>query len=204
MSKDAADNRSGLWLGASLVTALLVSICCIGPVILGTVGLSALGLSTMFEPFRPLLLGLSFLLLGGGFYMAYFRTPVCESDATCSQPAKKLRRVNRAVLWLATAVVLVVAFFPTYVGSLFAGNPETERAADGTGASVVTLHIDGMTCGACAVSVQQVLADIPGVHNATVSYEQRMATIELDTDAPASATTLQQAIEEAGYTTLTD
>lgn len=67
MSKTTADKRFGLWLGASLVSALLASACCIGPVLLGTAGLSALGLSTLFESFRPVLLGLTFLLLGAGF-----------------------------------------------------------------------------------------------------------------------------------------
>jgi len=204
MSKTTADKRSGLWLGASLVSALLASACCIGPVLLGTAGLSALGLSTLFEPFRPVLLGLTFLLLGGGFYMAYFRAPACEPDAACATSETKLGRANRAVLWLATAAVLVVAFSPTYAGSLFAGNPEAEIEADGKEASVVTLHIDGMTCGACAVSVQQVLAAIPGVENASVSYEQGTATVTLEGAAPASLATLQQAMEQVGYTTQTE
>lgn len=45
-----------------------------------------------------------------------------------------------------------------------------------------TLHVEGMTCGACATSVKIVLKKIDGVIDATVSYERKRAVVQYDPD----------------------
>lgn len=42
---------------------------------------------------------------------------------------------------------------------------------------VTTLHIEGMTCGACATAVKQVLKKVDGVTGARVSYEEKNALV---------------------------
>src|SRR5713101_3635874 len=53
----------------------------------------------------------TFLLLGLGFYFAY-RKPkhACEPGGACEKPATN--KTGRIGLWVATAVVLIVAAFP--------------------------------------------------------------------------------------------
>ena len=104
----SSDKGTGVWAGASLVAALLASACCLGPVMLSALGLSALGVSAAFEPLRPYLLGVTVLLLGVGFYFAYFRQPVCAPGETCAVQNPQLTRVNRGLLWVATLAVLIV------------------------------------------------------------------------------------------------
>jgi P-type Cu+ transporter len=65
-------------------------------------------------------------------------------------------------------------------------------------ASRITLPIEGMTCGACAVTVQQRLARAPGVTEATVNYATARATVTLEDGAPPVAA-LVDAVREAGY-----
>jgi len=47
-------------------------------------------------------------------------------------------------------------------------------------AAVTTIHIEGMTCGACATAVKQVLKKVDGVKDARVSYEEKSAVVTYD------------------------
>jgi P-type Cu+ transporter len=64
--------------------------------------------------------------------------------------------------------------------------------------SRITLPIEGMTCGACAVTVQRALAGEPGVVDANVNYATARATVTLADGAPPVAS-LVSAVREAGY-----
>ena len=64
--------------------------------------------------------------------------------------------------------------------------------------SRVTLPIEGMHCGACAVTVQQRLAREPGVVEANVNYATARATVTLADSAPP-LTSLVSAVRDAGY-----
>ncbi|MFZ5625280.1 MAG: heavy-metal-associated domain-containing protein, partial [Gemmatimonadota bacterium] len=63
----------------------------------------------------------------------------------------------------------------------------------------VTFHVEGMTCGGCAVATRKVLARLPGVTHADVSYEQQRAVVTYD---PAKVNPAQMiaAIETLDYT----
>ena len=62
----------------------------------------------------------------------------------------------------------------------------------------ITLPVEGMTCGACAVTVQKRLAEAPGVHDANVNYATGRATLLVDESASKVAD-LVQAVREVGY-----
>lgn len=199
ISEEPSGKGTSVWAGASLVAALFASACCLGPVVLSALGLSALGVSAVFEPFRPYLLGATALLLGVGFYFAYFRQPVCAPGEACPVQNPQLTRTNRGLLWVATLAVLIFALFPTYVGSLFAGSTTPAESESADEASTVTLQVEGMTCGACTISVQQALAGVPGVHSAAVSYEKGNAVLVVDAASQPSVESLVHAVEQTGY-----
>jgi mercuric ion transport protein len=56
---------------ASIITAIAASLCCVGPVVAVGLGFGAAGLAAAFEPVRPYLVGLTFVILGSGFYRAF-------------------------------------------------------------------------------------------------------------------------------------
>ncbi|HLB35037.1 MAG TPA: heavy metal translocating P-type ATPase [Gemmatimonadales bacterium] len=62
----------------------------------------------------------------------------------------------------------------------------------------ITFPVEGMTCGACAVTVQQRLADEPGVAEAAVNYATGKATLTIDEGAVKIAD-LVKALREVGY-----
>ena len=71
--------------------------------------------SPLFDAWRPYLLGLTFGLLGFGFYFAYRPKKVqCAPGSACTMPVAK--RSGRWMLWIATVAVVLFAAFPYYSG----------------------------------------------------------------------------------------
>ncbi len=62
----------------------------------------------------------------------------------------------------------------------------------------VSLPIEGMTCGACAVTVQKRLAKVPGVRAAAVNFATAKATLTVD-ESVATVASLVAAVRDAGY-----
>ncbi len=97
-------------IGASFASML----CCTGPLVLASMGVSSAGLSNTFRPaYRPFFLVVAGVLL----YLAYRvldRTMEreCESERPCTDP-RVVRRV-RYLLWGLTVVSLVFATSPRW------------------------------------------------------------------------------------------
>ena len=96
-------------VGAAVASAL----CCVGPLVAITLGVSGAGLSSTFEPLRPYFLGATGLFLFGGFYLVDREERIaCDTDKPCADP--KVRRRTKTVLWIATVIAAVAATYPTW------------------------------------------------------------------------------------------
>src|SRR5258708_31697536 len=99
------------FLGASLLAALVASFCCILPIVFALAGMGIAGASAFFAAWRPYLQGLTFALLGIGFYLSYRkRRNACEPGSACERPA--VNRSGRVGLWLDAAFATPVAPLP--------------------------------------------------------------------------------------------
>ena len=99
----------------SVFAATFTSACCLGPVMFSMIGAGALGAAAVsLEPLRPLFAGVTAVLLGGAFYATYRTGPAsaCKADDTCNPRGV---RTARALLWLATVVVILILTFPYYM-----------------------------------------------------------------------------------------
>ncbi|MBW7931416.1 MAG: copper-translocating P-type ATPase, partial [Gammaproteobacteria bacterium] len=74
----------------------------------------------------------------------------------------------------------------------------TTAAATAPSTGHVSLPIDGMTCGACAVRLEGALGRAPGVREASVNFALERATVDFD-PGQASATTVAEAVHRAGF-----
>jgi mercuric ion transport protein len=190
---------------ASIGAAIAASLCCIGPLAAVVLGLGAFGAASVFETLRPYLLGLTFALLAGAFYLVYRPAKAGDcAEGECSVESPS--RSTRAMLWLATILVLLFASFPYYSGLV----RETLAQSSASNARIHTLHernkalsavaldVTGMTCGGCATAVESALAGLKGVQKASVSFEQKRAVVTFD---PSQVTPdrLLQAVEKAGF-----
>lgn len=66
----------------------------------------------------------------------------------------------------------------------------------------VTFRVQGMTCGGCAITIEQVLKNTNGVEEARVSYERGEAWVKYD-DRKLSAAKLREVINGSGYQVVT-
>ena len=186
--------RAVFW--GSLFTGLLASACCIGPLLLGAVGLGSLGFAAALAPLRPWLLGLTAALLATGFYHAYRpqRGEACAADGACARPAS--RRGTRVLWWVVAALALGLATFPNWSPGL--ARARAPRAAAVPASAIVTLDIRGMTCPACAGEIEGELRQVPGVVSARVDYPHARAAVRVAASKP-DAEPLLAAVEKAGY-----
>jgi mercuric ion transport protein len=102
----------------AILTAAVASACCIGPVAFAAIGSGALAAaSTKLGSVRPAFLGLTIALMGLAFYRTY-RNPAdtCRREGTCAPDANRKARI---LLWIAAALVTLIAAFPYYAGYLF-------------------------------------------------------------------------------------
>lgn len=107
-----------------LVTALLASICCIGPLIFAALGVGVgatgflagtAGFLKALLPYRPWLIGLTVLLLGAGFYLAYRRPErACAPGTTCAGTGGT--RPSRTRLWIIATLAIVLVLAPYWLG----------------------------------------------------------------------------------------
>lgn len=195
--------KQGAFVGASVVAAVAASSCCILPIVFALAGASVAGASAAFAAWRPYLLGLTFGLLGAGFYLAH-RKPrqACEPGSACAVPAGN--RSGRIGLWMAAVAVVVFAAFPYYSApvaefllSAHASRPALAEAPPPRIAHA-SIAVEGMDCPACAATVEKKLKEVSGVRKASVSHEQGKVEIEFDPGS-ASLEQLARVIEDAGF-----
>jgi len=112
----APGNRS---LIAAVAAAVGASICCVGPFVLLMLGVSGawIGNLTALEPYRPLFIGATLVFLGLAFRKLYLVPEVCDVGKPCAMPA--IRRRQRIVFWLVTAILGLLIAFPWYGPILF-------------------------------------------------------------------------------------
>jgi len=201
----------------SVASAVFASTCCWLPLLLLAVGVSGGAVGAAFARYRPILLGVSFALLGMAFCFTYQSRPKLVSSAPeseeidscdkaegdcCARTAtakRALHRFNCFMLCVVTVLVLGIAFFPNHLG-LFSGNgtSRTTPIAHGDLDSVV-IAIEGMTCEACAKVLQKELSTLPGIASAEVCYKKREAIVHLVKGNSTPVVELLAAIRNAGY-----
>ncbi|GMR00509.1 MAG: hypothetical protein BMS9Abin18_1364 [Zetaproteobacteria bacterium] len=62
----------------------------------------------------------------------------------------------------------------------------------------VTMHVSGMTCGTCPISVRHRALQLKGVHTAAVDLDTATATVTYE-DSEQSPQAIAQAITKLGY-----
>ena len=97
-----------------IFAGLAASACCLGPFVLLTLGVSGswIGNFSAMEPFRPLFIGVTAILLGLAFRKLYLVPQSCEANAACASP--DYLRKQRLVFWIVTVLVIAVIAFPWY------------------------------------------------------------------------------------------
>ena len=121
----AGDERNGTTLrkSGSLTVAgvagVLASACCVGPLVLASVGLGSIvaGIVATFNPLRPVFILIALAALGFAGWKIYRRPEACAAGSVCVVPRRD--RFYKALFWVVTLIVLALITFPYYVGFLY-------------------------------------------------------------------------------------
>ena len=184
-------------IGAGLLTAITASLCCITPVLALIAGTS--GIASTFswiEPFRPYLIGLTFLVLGFAWYQKL--KPKKEIDCDCETEEKPKFIQSKKFLGIVTVFAIVMMAFPYYSGVFY---PNTEKqiiVVDKSNVEKTEFKISGMTCASCEGHVNHEVNKLSGIVNIKASYENGNAIIEFDKTKTNEAE-IERAINSTGY-----
>lgn len=104
---------------ASALAALGASVCCVGPLVLLSLGISGawIGHLTAMEPYRPYFIALTLAFLGLAFRRLYLIPAACEPGTSCFDP--RTRRRQRLVFWIVAVLLLALLAVPAVVPLFF-------------------------------------------------------------------------------------
>jgi mercuric ion transport protein len=112
------NSANGSQIAAGLA-AIGGSLCCVGPLLLLTLGIGGAWVANLavLEPYRPLFIGLTLLFLGLAFRTLYLVPRVCAPGTPCADP-RTLKR-QRLGFWLVTVLLLVLLAVPWFAPLLY-------------------------------------------------------------------------------------
>jgi mercuric ion transport protein len=108
--------RSPLNAKLALVGGVLAGIgasaCCIGPLLLLSLGIGGAWISnlTALEPYRPIFIVFVLLFLGLAFRKLYLAPPRCDTDAPCA--TERAQKAQRILFWIVSPLLLLVVALP--------------------------------------------------------------------------------------------
>ena len=181
---------------AGVVSALLASVCCIGPLLLVAIGLGSGAAFIGRYHWFFLIGGLAVLTWSWAKYLR--EKTACDCEHT-TMPG---RRAGFFTLLIATVIVLGLAGLniSRYVFASAPGAGQMQTVADGL--HRVVISVEGMTCATCEIVVRRALGQVPGVKVARVSVGAQTAEVDLDPKQTTPAA-LVSAINATGYQALT-
>lgn len=104
---------------SAVITALVASACCIGPLVLAALGIGGAGLLLKLEPYRPYFIALTVGLLGVGFFVTYRKPKAADGGPECDCERPRTHRFGKLMLWVATVLVVLALAFPYLAARLF-------------------------------------------------------------------------------------
>lgn len=100
------------------VTAILASACCLGPLVLVTLGFSGawIGNLTALEPYRPIFIGAALIAMFFAWRRIYRPAAACAPGDVCAVP--QVKTAYKVLFWIVAALILLALTFP-YLAPLF-------------------------------------------------------------------------------------
>ncbi len=111
----AQTKKSVAVLATGGVAAILASACCLGPLVLVSIGLGGAWMSHLqvLEPFRPLSIAVAVVALFFAYRRVFRPVVDCQPGEACAMPSTRL--AYKVMFWIVAGLVLVALTFPYVV-----------------------------------------------------------------------------------------
>ena len=105
---------AGIALGGGALAAIGASLCCVGPLVLVSIGVGGawVSLLTTFEPVRPIFMLATLALFGAAYWKLSGAPEACNPDKACADP--RVRSRQQTIFWAMLIVVVPLLAFPWY------------------------------------------------------------------------------------------
>lgn len=176
----------------AIFSALLASICCIGPLLLVAIGL---GTSAVFIGRYQW-----FFVIGALTVLAWGWAKYLRERTLCDCVHKPMEGRRSGMVTLLIATVLVLGFAGLNISPyLFASTPVAQTQTQlPNGLNRIVISIEGLSCVTCEIPVRHALRRIDGVKSAHVSAATKTATVDYE-PAQTNPKQLVAAINSTGY-----
>ena len=115
MSHTQEPSQSGQrTLLAAVLASIGASLCCVGPLVLLSLGIGGSWISTLtaLEPLRPVFIVITLVFIFLAFRKLYLLPATCDPNAPCASP--QTRRNQRILFWVFSGLILALLAFPWY------------------------------------------------------------------------------------------
>ncbi len=178
---------------AGILSALLASTCCIGPLLLVAIGVgSAAALIGRYH---------WFFLITGMAVLAWAWAKYLREKTVCDCENRPMGGRRSGMLTLLVTTVLVLGFAGLNISRyVFATTPATVQTQTplANGLNRIVLSVEGLSCVTCEIPVRHALRRIDGVESAHVSAATKTATVDYE-PAKTNPEQLVAAINSTGY-----
>jgi mercuric ion transport protein len=191
------DRAKRVSIGGAVLAALAASSCCLGPLLLGALGIGGAGAAGALGSYRPYLLAGTAVLLVAGFYFTY-RKPREVGDPACGCERPRVNRAGRVSLWIGTVIVVLVAAAPTVLARWAEGKRPAATSGTETNLATAVIGVPGIDCAACAAPIRGALAKAGGFHDLKLDVAIQAVTVTYE-PAPGRLAAYLAAIDSLGY-----
>ncbi len=193
------DSKSGKLAGASILSAIAASLCCITPVLALISGAGGIASSfSWLEPARPYLLGITVLVLGFAWYQKLKPRTAEEIQCACEEDEKPPFMQTKKFLGIVTVFAFLMMAFP-YYGHIFYPKADKEIVVSFDNIKEVTFNVSGMTCASCEEHVKHAVNELPGIVSVSANSIDGTANVKFD-KSKTDKSTITKAINGTGYT----
>lgn len=176
---------------ASILSAVLGSLCCVGPLLF-----IALGLGT-----GAAVIGRYhwFFIIAAMAVLAWSWTKYLRAKTVCDCEHRTMDGRRSSMLSLLIATLIVFGFAGLNISRyVFASSPSPRADQVADGRERVVLRVEGMSCATCEIAVRSALKRVNGVASANVSVATNTATIDFD-PRKTNPDQLVAAVNSTGY-----
>lgn len=104
--------EKALGIGA-LLAGTLASLCCVGPLVFGVLGLGAFGAGAFFDSARPFFAAVLSICGVFGLLLIHRKRQVIGEDGSCKVKGASL--ATKALMWAMVGIGCAFYFFPYYL-----------------------------------------------------------------------------------------
>lgn len=187
--------------GASILSAVAASLCCITPVLALISGASGVASSfSWLEPFRPYLLVITILVLAFAWFQKLKPRTTKEIQCNCDEEENPPFLQTKTFLGVVTVFALLMMAFP-YYGHIFYPKSDKHQVVIVSYENIqeVKLSVNGMTCESCEMSIENEVNKLPGIITVFANKENGSATVNFD-NTKTSISEIENTINKLGYT----